>query len=123
MTTTRGVYEKVPGSGIWWVRYADSRGNIRREKVGKQSDAATLVAKRRTEALLKNKLPEKFRAKPVTFSDLCADALEHSTAANSPKSAYELKLKIADLKEKFGDTKPQVSIDGKRQFPLSSGWA
>jgi len=107
MTTTRGVYEKVPGSGIWWVRYADSRGNIRREKVGRQSDAMTLVAKRRTEALLKNKLPEKFRAKAVTFSDLCTDALEHSTAANSAKSAYELKLKIADLKEKFGDMRAE----------------
>jgi site-specific recombinase XerD len=107
MTTTRGVYEKVPGSGIWWIRYADSRGNIRREKVGRQSDAATLVGKRRTEALLKNKLPEKFRAKAVTFSDLCADALEHSKAANSEKSAYELKLKIADLKVKFGDMRAE----------------
>jgi site-specific recombinase XerD len=107
MTTTRGVYEKVPGSGIWWIRYADSRGNIRREKVGGQSDATTLVAKRRTEALLKNKLPEKFRAKAVTFSDLCADALERSTAANSSKSVYELNLKIADLKEKFGGMKAE----------------
>jgi site-specific recombinase XerD len=105
--TTRGVYEKIPGSGIWWIRYADSRGMMRREKVGRQADAASLVAKRRTEALLRNKLPEKFRAKAVTFSDLCADALEHSKAANSEKSAYELELKIAKLKEKFGNTKAE----------------
>ena len=29
----RGLFEKVPGSGIWWIRY-EIAGIERREKVG-----------------------------------------------------------------------------------------
>ena len=28
----RGVFEKVPGSGEWWIRYNDSNGRYRREE-------------------------------------------------------------------------------------------
>ena len=31
-TKQRGIYEKVRGSGEWWVRYADATDRIRREK-------------------------------------------------------------------------------------------
>lgn len=30
----RGVYEKHPGSGTWWIRYADVDGKTRREVAG-----------------------------------------------------------------------------------------
>ena len=30
----RGVFEKVPGSGVWWIRFIDAEGVLRREKVG-----------------------------------------------------------------------------------------
>jgi len=30
----RGVFEKGPGSGIWWIRYTDGAGRYKREKVG-----------------------------------------------------------------------------------------
>lgn len=103
----RGIYEKVPGSGVWWCRYADSRGKIRREKVGRRSDAIALYAKRRTEALQGRKLPEKLRAKPVTFRTLSADAVEHSRAANGEQSTYELELKIGELLKRFGDTRAE----------------
>src|SRR5215470_14120005 len=26
-----GLFEKLPGSRVWWIRYADSMGRIRRE--------------------------------------------------------------------------------------------
>jgi len=35
----KGVYEKVPGSGVWWIRYADKGGKIRREKAGTRESA------------------------------------------------------------------------------------
>jgi hypothetical protein len=38
----RGVYEKVLGSGVWWINYFDSQGKRRREKAGRKSDAITL---------------------------------------------------------------------------------
>ena len=44
----RGVFEKEPGSGIWWIRYfAD--GQKKREKVGRKSDAVALYQKRKSE--------------------------------------------------------------------------
>jgi integrase len=79
-TKVKGVFEKLPGSGIWWVRYADSNGRIRREKVGNKGAALTLYRKRKTEVFQGKKLPEQFRAKAVTFSELADDAIEWAKA-------------------------------------------
>jgi len=76
----RGVYEKVPGSGVWSARYADGSGRIRREKVGSKSCAITVYRKRKTEVLQGKKLPENLRAKAVTFSNLADDAIEWAKA-------------------------------------------
>ena len=38
----RGIYEREKGSGIWWIRYSDSTGRIRREKAGTESAAIAL---------------------------------------------------------------------------------
>lgn len=35
----RGVFEKEPGSGVWWARYTDANGRLRREKAGSKSFA------------------------------------------------------------------------------------
>lgn len=49
----RGVYEKVPGSGDYWIRYADDKGDIRRQHVGKSLAAARdLAEQRRSEVRL-----------------------------------------------------------------------
>jgi integrase len=96
MEKLRGVYEKEPGSGIWWIRYTVD-GRKRREKVGRRSDAITLLAKRQTEKLQKLKLPETFR-KVILFSELLDDAIEHSEAENGERSTHELKLKIERIR-------------------------
>jgi hypothetical protein len=57
----RGVYEKVSRSGIWWIRYADASGRIRREKAGPKGSAIKLYRKRKTEILQGKKLPEQLR--------------------------------------------------------------
>jgi integrase len=57
----KGIYEKHPGTGIWWVRYSDGT-RIRREKVGRKSAAIKLYAKRKTEVSERKKLPENFRS-------------------------------------------------------------
>jgi len=43
----RGVWEKVLGSGVWWIRYRDNDGKLHREKVGRKSAAADLYHKRK----------------------------------------------------------------------------
>ena len=98
----KGVYERIPKSGVWWIRYVDHRGKEHREKVGRRSDAITLYNKRKTEALQHKKLPENFRVKGITFATLCKDALEHSAAVNTAKSKHELELKINALLPVFG---------------------
>jgi integrase len=74
----RGVFEKVLGSGVWWIRYVDAQGRYRREKAGTLSTAKTLYHKRKTEALQGIVLPENLRRKHVPFSEIAEDALNYS---------------------------------------------
>jgi integrase len=104
MEKIRGLYEKVKGSGSWWIRYADSNGNKRREKAGRRSDAITLLAKRKTEKLQQKKLPENSNLSTL-FSELLDDALEHSKAENGQRSTHELKLKIERIRSEWGSRK------------------
>lgn len=75
-TLQRGIFEKLPGSRIWWVRYVDAHGCYRREKAGTKTTALVLYRKRKTEALEGRKLPE-LRRRVVTFSELAEDALAY----------------------------------------------
>ena len=69
----RGVYEKHPGSGVWWIRFVDSEGKYRREKIGSYSAALKLYMKRKQQALEGKKLPETLKRRLVLFSELCDD--------------------------------------------------
>jgi len=76
--STRGVFEKVHGSNIWWIRYMDAQGRFRREKAGTKGMAIDLYRKRKTEALAGKKMPEKLRRATVTFAEIARDALAYS---------------------------------------------
>jgi len=85
----RGIFEKVPGSGVWWIRYADATGRIRREKAGTWSNADDLYRKRKNEVLQGRKLPEKLRRPRVSFAEIASDALDYSKAHKVPE-AYRI---------------------------------
>jgi len=85
----RGIFEKLPGSGVWWIRYADATGRIRREKAGTRSNADDLYRKRKTEVLEGRKLPEKLRRPRVSFAEIAKDALDYSKAHKVP-DAYRI---------------------------------
>jgi integrase len=59
----KGIFEKVVGSGIWWIRFSDGtkypngESRIRYEKAGSKSTAQKLLALRKTEVLKGEKLP------------------------------------------------------------------
>jgi len=74
----RGVFEKVAGSGEWWICYWDAQGRKRREKAGTKGNAIDLYRKRKTEALTGKKLPEKLRKPTVSFAEIAKDALAYS---------------------------------------------
>ena len=87
--TLRGIFERVPGSEVWWIRYADSMGRIRREKAGTKGAAIKLYQKRKTEALQGRKLPETLRRPRVSFVEIAKDALDYSKAHKVP-DAYRI---------------------------------
>jgi site-specific recombinase XerD len=76
----RGVFEKVPGSGVWWICYWDAQGRKRREIAGTKSNAIDLYRKRKTEVLQGKKLPEKLRRATVTFAEIAKETLAYSKA-------------------------------------------
>jgi integrase len=102
MADRRGIYERVKGSGIWWVRWTDLDGRKRRELAGSRHAAEKLLNKRQTQKLEGRKFPENLRTKAVPFRELCQDALAYSKAENSPKQTYELGLRIDQLIAEFG---------------------
>jgi integrase len=85
----RGIFEKVPGSGQWWIRYADGTGHIRREKAGTKSAALALYRKRKTEILEGKKLPENLRRSDVSFAEIARDTLEYSQSTKV-REAYRI---------------------------------
>lgn len=73
MAKSRGVFEKKPGSGIWWIQYfAD--GKRKRERIGRKSDAIDMYKVRRAAIFKGEKLPE-LRKRKVTLSELIDDAI------------------------------------------------
>jgi len=81
---TNGVVERIPGSGIWWIRYTDAQRKRHWEKCGRRNDALALLAKRKHEKLLGKKLPESLRGRGVTFGVLAERAKLYSEESHSP---------------------------------------
>lgn len=106
----RGIYEKVPGSKCYWIRYTTVDGIRHREKAGNLSMAKSLLALREADKL-KGKLPEKKTNKSVTFSDLIDDAISHAKAQgqDNPAGARDLELKLNRIRPAFGK-RPAASI-------------
>jgi hypothetical protein len=65
----RGLFERPPGSGVWWINYY-VQGKQHREKVGRKSDAMALYQVRKADATIGRKLPKLRSTKVVTISEL-----------------------------------------------------
>jgi integrase len=96
----RGVYEKDPGTGIWWVRYT-ADGKIKREKVGRKSDAINLYQQRKSEIRAGVKMPANMRSKGETVSALIDKAITWATT-NRPKSAHTSKQQMLVIEKELG---------------------
>jgi integrase len=87
-----GVWEKVPGSGIWWVRYREN-GALHREKVGRKSDAVALYQKRKSDIRAGAKLPENMRRASILFGTLANDIRRYSEKHHRDRGHIESRLK------------------------------
>lgn len=104
---TRGIFEKVAGSDVWWIQYFDAAGRRRREKVGRKSLAVKLVEQRRTDARRGVKMPENLRARAITFAEIAERALNYSKA-NKRSHGHDA-LRMPALVAEFG-TRPAEEI-------------
>jgi integrase len=120
-TKIRGVFEKVPRSGHWWIQYYDSEGRRRREKAGTKSNAIDLYRKRKLEALTGAKLPEKLRIRAVKFSEIADDARTYVKANNSgfKFDEYRLNRLIAE----FGNRPAEIPIEDLRHWFGEQNWS
>ncbi len=116
----RGVFEKVPGSGDWWIQFYDCEGRRRREKAGTKGNAKYLYGKRKLEALTGTKLPEKLRRRAIRFSELAEDARTFVQANNlgSKFDEYRLNRLIAE----FGDRPAEIPIEDLRRWFADQEW-
>ena len=72
-----GVWEKEPDSGVWWIRYRVA-GKLKREKVGRKSDALALYQKRKSELRAGSKMPENMRHASIRFKVIANDIFGYS---------------------------------------------
>ena len=94
-TKSRGVYEKVPGSGVWWVRYSDGK-RIRREKIGRKSDAVKLYQVRKAQVIGGEKLPQR-KGQGIKVGDLCAAVLIwYKEQGRKSYRSFEQRIKVID---------------------------
>lgn len=103
---TRGLFERPPGSGIWWINYY-VKGKQHRERVGRKSDAIALYQKRKADSRRGVKLPELVPQKTITFGDLANDAVDYAKAHLRTWADYDWKQRA--LQEPFG-FRPAVEI-------------
>ena len=102
----RGIFERPPGSGVWWVNYY-ARGERHREKAGRKSDAIALYQKRKADARRGMKLPELVPQKRTTFGDLATAAVDYAKAHLKSWVDYDWKKRA--LEEEFGQ-RPAADI-------------
>jgi integrase len=95
----RGLFERPPGSGVWWINYYVN-GKQHREKAGRRSDALALYQKRKADSRRKIKLPELVPGNVVTFGHLSAMAVEHAKTHLRSSRDYVTRDEI--LREEFG---------------------
>jgi len=90
----RGVFQRPPGSGIWWINYYH-HGKQYREKIGRQADAIQAYWDRKTILRREDKLPTVKRTAPVMVSDLVDLVLEYVKSRNhKDRRTYESRGKI-----------------------------
>lgn len=97
----RGVFEKVPGSGIWWIRFKGG-GVEHREKVGRRSDAVNLYRIRKADILRGVKMPANMKDQGIKFSVIAQEPIDWY-ANHERRDLRNFKSRMKFIVEAFGD--------------------
>ncbi len=87
--TTRGVFERPPGSGVWWISYFDAAGKWHREKIGRRSVALEAYVNRKREIREGLYVPPTSRRPKLLFGDLFDEAIEAKRGRNTPYAVHK----------------------------------
>lgn len=116
----RGIFEKDKFSGIWWIRYADANGKIRRELAGSKSVARDLYIKRKAEVRDGRKLPDNLRGRKILFAELADDALRYVAEHNEGHAVDT--MRIEQFKKAFGQRPADITIEALRDWFAEHDW-
>ena len=117
-----GVFEKKPGTGVWYVRYRPAGCASVRKRIGTRQDAVDYLNKVKLikatgEGVVAKSAKERTRTKDeldngVTVNVLCDEYLSHIQSPNNPNrpsDQFSPPQRIRAIKEAFGD-RTAVSI-------------
>jgi hypothetical protein len=99
----RGIFERPPASGIWWISYFDAVGKWHREKVGRRAVALDAYYQRKREIREGKFVPPAARRSRMTFRDLCTRALAHKKTRVSASHAMNDELRAKKILASIGD--------------------
>ncbi|MFN8606858.1 MAG: site-specific integrase [Vulcanimicrobiota bacterium] len=97
----RGLFERPKGSNTWWIRYADTCGNERREKIGTKSAARQAYGKRKEEARTGKKLGPLNR-RPLTVEELLEQHLPEMLLGKKAKGQASYRKHAEFWRKKLG---------------------
>jgi integrase len=119
-----GVYEKDPGSGIWWIRFKVN-GVSRREKIGRRGDAIAAYRDRKTAILRGEKLPATLKNRGIKFSEIGQAAIDwYKRTGKKDLRTFEGRMRILMASPLGG--KPANDIDHEmieRWINEHDGWS
>jgi Phage integrase family len=100
---SRGLFEKVAGSGVWWIRYRVN-GVIHREQIGTHKEAKDAYADRVARAAKGEAFPKNIKLAHldgVRFRELAIDAM-HDYRQNDGQDCRNFEGRMKLILEEFG---------------------
>ena len=109
----RGVFEREPGSGVWWIHYYND-GRRRREKIGPYDIAVETYYLRKRQIRLGqlDALPRP-RERAITFGELADLAIADKKLRLARRSWEKDEQRLGPVKRLWRDL-PAKQIDGAR---------
>ena len=106
----RGVFERLKGSGIWWICYYDQYGKKHRETVGARSAAVEAYRRRKDQVKAGVFFPEKIHRRYILFEDMAKLYLEDYSRVNK-RSYNDDCQRIGRFIEEFkGKTLREITV-------------
>jgi integrase len=100
-STMRGVFERPPESGVWWINYYDSDGVRHREKIGRESVAVEAYLQRRIQ-VKEGKFVAPRTVSKFTFKQLADERMEFKRPHLAERSYATDELRLAPIVAAIG---------------------